>query len=179
MSDGCTAYINSVPFSPLSPLKSSILGPFFFLLLTSVIPLSHSHRLVPFRKYFLFFFFYITQSPPLSNITFGDKPQFILMQRQAENQVVEGWSTAGQVSCGTFFSSDTLASHRWEARGLDSYSSTGAFDWGLIKVRLDKHVLSLFRCALGHLHKGDDQAYIVWAPERILGLFMAHSDGWK
>lgn len=81
------------------------------------------------------------------------------------------------MSRGMFFSSDTLASRRWEARGLDSYSSTGAFDWGLIKVRLDKHVLSLFRCALGHLHRGDDQANIVWAPERILGLFMAHSDG--
>lgn len=47
-------------------------------LLTSIIPLNHSHRLVAFIR------FYITQFPPSLILYLEDKPQFIPTQRQAE-----------------------------------------------------------------------------------------------
>lgn len=131
----------------------------FFLLLTSIIPLSHSHRLAAFIR-----FLHHTVPPPFLILYLEDKPHFIPTQQQSQKNTVAlrhcGWMWSDDqpqygLSWVFFFYKFLLRIY-----GCGLYVAVPCLETVQEpKVRLDKHMLfaaSPHARTSGHFHRGDD-----------------------
>lgn len=152
----------------------------FFLLLTSIIPLSHSHRLAAFIR-----FLHHTVPPPFLILYLEDKPHFIPTQQQSQKNTVAlrhcGWMWSDDqpqygLSWVFFFTSSCWefmeAGYMWRYRVWKRSKSP---KWGLINT-----CFLLLRRVLGRVGTSTEvmtkTMFCNW--EGRLGLFIAHDDGW-